>query len=142
MNILFIVLGSALILFFAYRSYGSFLARKVFNLDDSRKTPAVELDDGVDYVPVDAKFLAGQHFSAIAAAGPITGPILAGILFGWVPALLWIILYTRTLNICVRWPRCGSVSGKNVEPVVHLFRYRLFGASAWGVAVLAWTGLC
>ncbi len=92
MNILFIVLGSALILFFAYRSYGSFLARKVFNLDDSRKTPAVELDDGVDYVPVDAKFLAGQHFSAIAAAGPITGPILAGILFGWVPALLWIIL--------------------------------------------------
>ena len=50
------------------------------------------MEDGVDYVPAEAKFLAGQHFSAIAAAGPITGPILAGILFGWVPALVWIII--------------------------------------------------
>jgi carbon starvation protein len=92
MNILFIVLGAALILWFAYRSYGVFLAKKVFQLDNTRKTPAVELEDGVDYVPVPARFLAGQHFSAIAAAGPITGPILAGILFGWVPALIWIIV--------------------------------------------------
>jgi carbon starvation protein len=92
MNILFIVLGASLILWFAYRSYGAFLAKKVFQLDDSRITPAVQMEDGVDYVPVEAKFLAGQHFSAIAAAGPITGPILAGILFGWVPALIWIII--------------------------------------------------
>jgi carbon starvation protein len=92
MNILFVVLGAALILWFAYRSYGAFLATKVFQLDDTRATPAIEMEDGVDYVPVPAKFLAGQHFSAIAAAGPITGPILAGILFGWVPALIWIIV--------------------------------------------------
>lgn len=92
MNILFIVLGAALLLGIAYKAYGTFLAKKVFELDDSRRTPAVELEDGLDYVPVEAKFLAGQHFSAIAAAGPITGPILAGILFGWVPALIWIIL--------------------------------------------------
>ena len=92
MNILFIVLGASLILWYAYRSYGTFLAKKVFQLDDTRKTPAVLMADGVDYVPVEAKFLAGQHFSAIAAAGPITGPILAGILFGWVPALIWIII--------------------------------------------------
>lgn len=92
MNILYIVLGASLTLWLAYKSYGSFLAREVFQLDDTRPTPAVLLDDGVDYVPVAAKFLAGQQFSAIAAAGPITGPILAGIMFGWVPALLWIIL--------------------------------------------------
>lgn len=92
MNILYVVLGSSLFLWFAYKSYGGFLARRVFRLDDNRTTPAVELEDGVDYVPVEAKFLAGQHFSAIAAAGPITGPILAGIMFGWVPALIWIIL--------------------------------------------------
>ena len=92
MNILYIVLGASLIFWFAYKSYGSFLAKKVFRLDDTRKTPAVLMEDSVDYVPVEAKFLAGQHFSAIAAAGPITGPILAGIMFGWAPALIWIVL--------------------------------------------------
>ena len=92
MPIIVIVLGSCVIFFIAYKGYGGFLAKKVFKLDNERKTPAVELDDGVDYVPADAKLLLGQHFSAIAAAGPITGPILAGIIFGWGPALAWIIL--------------------------------------------------
>ncbi len=92
MNILFVVLGTSLVLWLAYRAYGTFLARKVFLLDDARTTPGVLMNDGVDYVPVEARFLVGQHFSAIAAAGPITGPILAGVLFGWVPALAWIVL--------------------------------------------------
>ncbi|MCA1954045.1 MAG: hypothetical protein LDL12_02745 [Anaerolinea sp.] len=92
MNILFVVLGVVAIFYVAYLTYGKFLATRVFKLDNSRKTPAVELEDGVDYVPTEPKFLLGQHFSAIAAAGPITGPILAGIMFGWVPALIWIVL--------------------------------------------------
>lgn len=92
MNILVIVVGSAVIFYAAYRLYGDFLAKKVFALDDSRKTPSVEMEDGLDYVPTESKFLMGQHFSAIVGAGPITGPILAGITFGWVPALLWILL--------------------------------------------------
>jgi len=92
MNILFIVGGGALILLIAFFTYGNFVAKKVFDLDDSRVTPAVEMNDGVDYVPTDAKFLSGQHFSAIAAAGPVTGPIIAGLAYGWVPALIWIIL--------------------------------------------------
>lgn len=92
MSILVIVAGASLILWIAYRTYGAFLARTVFRLDDSRTTPAVEKADGNDYVAADASFLAGQHFSAIAAAGPITGPILAGTLFGWAPALIWILL--------------------------------------------------
>jgi len=91
MNILFIVVGAAAIFFVAYRTYGRFLANQVFQLDDKRVTPAVELADGVDFEPIEPKFLMGQHFSAIAAAGPITGPILAGTLFGWAPALLWIL---------------------------------------------------
>ena len=92
MNILFIVGGGALILLIAFFTYGNFVAKKVFDLDDSRVTPAVEMSDGVDYVATDAKFLSGQHFSAIAAAGPVTGPIIAGLAYGWVPALIWIIL--------------------------------------------------
>lgn len=94
MNIIFIVLGVSALLYIAYRTYGTFLAKKIYELDDARVTPAVEVNDGLDYVPTEPKFLLGQHFSAIAAAGPITGPIIAGIAYGWVPALIWIVLGT------------------------------------------------
>jgi len=94
MNILFIVGGGTLFLILAYRIYGTFISKKIFALDDKNVTPAVEMNDGIDYVPTDAKFLSGQHFSAIAAAGPVTGPIIAGLAFGWVPTLIWILLGT------------------------------------------------
>lgn len=89
--LLLIILTSALILVVAYNTYGNLLAR-LLRLDGSRKTPAVELNDGVDYDPIDWRFLMSQHFSAIAAAGPIVGPIIAGMMFGWLPTLLWILL--------------------------------------------------
>jgi carbon starvation protein len=89
--ILTVVLVSVAVLGSGYVFYGRFLARRL-GLDDSRKTPACEMSDGVDFVPARAPMLLGQHFSAIAAAGPIVGPILAGIWFGWLPALLWILL--------------------------------------------------
>jgi carbon starvation protein len=73
----------------AYRLYGGWVARQ-FALDDSRTTPAEARNDGVDYVPTPPFYLFGQHFSAIAAAGPIAGPILACQVFGWLPCLLWI----------------------------------------------------
>jgi len=80
---------AALIL--GYRFYGGFIASR-FRLDDSKPTPAQELNDGADYVPTPPFYLLGQHFSAIAAAGPIVGPIAACAVFGWVPCLLWIVL--------------------------------------------------
>ena len=89
--IVIIVLISLIIFLLGYILYGRFLSKEM-DLDDSRKTPACELNDGVDYVPCRASLLLGQHFSAIAAAGPIVGPILAGLWFGWVPALIWILL--------------------------------------------------
>jgi len=92
MSIIVIVLGMSALFVVAYFTYGKFLATKVYELNDKNVTPAVEMEDGLDYVPTDPKFLLGQHFSAIAAAGPITGPIIAGIAYGWVPALLWILI--------------------------------------------------
>jgi carbon starvation protein len=86
-----IVVVSAVILLIAYFSYGALLAR-LFRLDAQAETPAVELEDGNDYVPIEPAPLLSQHFSAIAAAGPIVGPILAGAYFGWAPALLWIVV--------------------------------------------------
>jgi carbon starvation protein len=59
-------------------------------LDDARTTPAHERSDGIDYVPTSPFYLFAQHFSAIAAAGPIAGPILACLAFGWLPCLAWI----------------------------------------------------
>lgn len=91
MSLVVVVLASAAALLAGYRFYGSLLVR-LFRLDPSRPTPAYELRDDVDYVPTEPKFLIGQHFSAIAAAGPIVGPILACTMFGWAPALLWILL--------------------------------------------------
>ncbi|HYC78713.1 MAG TPA: carbon starvation CstA family protein [Planctomycetota bacterium] len=74
----------------AYKLYGGFLARRL-GLDATRPTPAHEMEDGVDYCPTPRGYLLAQHFSAISAAGPIVGPILAGRAFGWGPALLWIV---------------------------------------------------
>ena len=91
MSLLAILVPSAVVLAVAYRLYGAVLAR-LFRLDDAAPTPAVTLRDDVDYEPVAPQLLMGQHFSAIAAAGPIVGPILAGVAFGWLPALVWILL--------------------------------------------------
>ncbi|MFN0126282.1 MAG: carbon starvation protein A [Verrucomicrobiales bacterium] len=91
MSLLVIVLISAAFLLLAYRFYGGLLA-KLLRLDADKETPSVTMRDDVDYAPIEPKFLLSQHFSAIAAAGPIVGPILAGVMFGWLPALIWILL--------------------------------------------------
>jgi carbon starvation protein len=91
MSLLAVVGVAAVVLIAAYSTYGRFLSR-FLALDASRPTPAVEMRDGLDYEPIESKFLMGQHFSAIAAAGPIVGPILAGLMFGWLPALVWILV--------------------------------------------------
>ncbi|MEK6794479.1 MAG: carbon starvation CstA family protein [Spirochaetota bacterium] len=86
-----VVISSIIVLAAGYIFYGKFVAN-IFALDNMRKTPAVEMNDGMDYVPAKPSLLLSQHFSAISAAGPIVGPILAGIWFGWLPALLWIVI--------------------------------------------------
>ena len=82
----------AIVLFIlAYRYYGSFLERH-FDVDDNRLTPSHTDYDGVDKVPTKTAVLLGHHFSSIAGAGPIVGPIIAAAAFGWVPAILWVII--------------------------------------------------
>jgi carbon starvation protein len=89
MTLAILGLGLLALLAAAYSLYGGWVARQ-FALDDARPTPARALEDGVDYVPTRRFYLFGQHFSAIAAAGPIAGPILACQAFGWGPCLAWI----------------------------------------------------
>ncbi len=90
MNAIVLILFSVVIFLIAYATYGKYLVEK-WGIDASIKTPAHRLNDGVDYVPAKAPVLLGHHFSSIAGAGPIVGPIAAAI-FGWLPAMLWIII--------------------------------------------------
>ena len=87
----FILLSSCVICFFAYRFYGKFLTDRC-KLDDGQTTPAFEKEDGVDYSPTRASVLFGHHFSSITGAGPIVGPILAAMYFGWGPTWVWILV--------------------------------------------------
>lgn len=91
MSLLLLSLLVIALLTAGYLLYGSFIARQ-YNLDDANATPATVRNDGVDFVPTRPFYLLGQHFSAIAAAGPIVGPVLACLAFGWLPCILWIVL--------------------------------------------------
>ncbi|SEM92049.1 carbon starvation CstA family protein [Lihuaxuella thermophila] len=89
-----------------YRFYSRFMARKVFELDDNRKTPAEVINDGKDFVPTNKWVLFGHHFAAIAGAGPLVGPILAAQM-GYLPGTLWIVV--------------GVVLGGAVQDFIILF---------------------
>ncbi len=90
MNGLLILLIAIIVLLAAYLLYGRYLAR-TWGVDPNAKTPAYELQDGVDYVPADTNVVFGHQFASIAGAAAINGPIQASV-FGWVPVLLWILL--------------------------------------------------
>ena len=90
MNGFSIILAAAVFLVGAYLIYGRYLVRK-WGIDPDAKTPAYTEQDGVDYVPADTNIVFGHQFASIAGAAPITGPIQAAV-FGWLPALLWILL--------------------------------------------------
>ncbi len=91
MNALTLVFVSLCVFALAYRFYGLFLADKVLNLRNDRLTPAVTMADGHDYHKTNKYVLFGHHFAAIAAAGPLLGPVLAA-QFGYLPGALWIII--------------------------------------------------
>jgi carbon starvation protein len=83
--------------FLAYKFYGTFLSKKIFELNDARKTPSQEFEDGIDYVPTKKQIIFGHHFASIAGTGPIVGPAI-GIIWGWIPAVIWIVLGTITIG--------------------------------------------
>lgn len=106
MNAITIVIASICILAIAYRLYGTFMMVKVLKVDDDKPTPAHLQKDGKDYVPTNKWVSFGHHFAAIAAAGPLVGPILAA-QFGYLPGLLWLLI--------------GAVIGGAVHDIVVLF---------------------
>ena len=90
MNAVLVLIIGCAILICGYIFYGKWLSEQ-WGVDDTKTTPAHELEDGMDYVPAKAPVLMGHHFSSIAGAGPINGPIQAAV-FGWLPCMLWILI--------------------------------------------------
>ena len=91
MNAVVILVVGIAILVCGYIFYGGWLAKQWGVGEAKGETPAHELEDGQDYVPAKAPVLMGHHFSSIAGAGPINGPIQAAV-FGWIPVMLWVLI--------------------------------------------------
>lgn len=136
MNALLLVIISIVLFVVAYVTYGAWLAKQ-WGVDPTRKTPAHEIDDGIDYVPAKPAVLLGHHFASIAGAGPINGPIQAAI-FGWVPVFLWIVIGSIFVGGVHDF---GSLfasvrhKGKSIGEVIHANMGRkgmqLFAVFAW-----------
>jgi carbon starvation protein len=93
-----------------YRYYSGFLSRKIFQLAEDEPVPARQLEDGIDYVPTQKHVLWGHHYTSIAGAAPIVGPAIA-VIWGWLPALLWVALGTVFMGAA----HDGSVIGPRVR---------------------------
>lgn len=141
MNALLLVIISIILFVVAYVTYGAWLAKQ-WGIDPNRKTPAYEINDGVDYVPAKPAVLLGHHFASIAGAGPINGPIQAAI-FGWVPVFLWIVVGSIFVGGVHDF---GSLfasvrhKGKSIGEVIHTNMGRkgmqLFSVFAWLTLIL------
>jgi carbon starvation protein len=92
MNTLLAVVIGVLTVYLAYTLYARRIDRRVIQSDPKRATPATLYMDGVDFMPTNRNILFGYHFKSIAAAGPIVGAIVAATLWGWLPAMIWLVL--------------------------------------------------
>jgi carbon starvation protein len=150
MNSLVILISAIVFFVVAYVCYGGFLAKK-WGLDNKKQTPAVRLNDNIDYVPTDPQVLFGHHFSSIAGAGPITGPILAAA-FGWIPVYLWIVIGSIFFggvhdfgSLAASLDNDGKSIGEIIKSNVSTRAQKLFSWYAWitiGLVVAAFTDIC
>ena len=148
MATLLIALGSFVGFIVAYHTYGRWLARRLFGLDDARPVPSRLINDGIDYVPTRWEILFGHHFVSIAGTGPIVGPAIA-IMWGWVPALAWVVLGSilvgavhdfGALVVSIRHggQTVGDIAGRFISPRVKiLFLLVLFLCLMIVVAIFA-----
>ncbi|HEV7767619.1 MAG TPA: carbon starvation CstA family protein, partial [Thermoanaerobaculia bacterium] len=122
----------------AYRWYGGWISR-LMGIDAAATTPAHEKKDGVDYVPTKPFYLFGQHFAAIAAAGPIAGPIIAVQEWGWLPCLLWIGLGVVLIGAVHDFMALAASVRHGARSIADITREHL-GSKA-GIAMMAFIWL-
>lgn len=127
-------------LVFGYFGYGRWIARQ-FQLDDARPTPANTHKDGLDFEPIRPFYLFGQHFSAIAAAGPIAGPIIACMAFGWLPCLLWIAFGVVLIGAVHDFSALTSSVRHGAQSIAEITRDKLGGAAGRAMMAFIWLAL-
>ncbi|MCI0340815.1 MAG: carbon starvation protein A [Planctomycetales bacterium] len=123
-----------------YLLYGRLVAR-AFGLDAAATTPAVAVNDGRDFVPTRPFYLLGQHFSAIAAAGPIAGPILACQTWGWLPCLLWIAFGVVFIGAVHDFSALVASVRHKGQTIVEVVRAALGRRGALALMVFIWIAL-
>lgn len=125
----------------AYRWYGGFIAKRLIQPDDSRATPAHTQRDNVDFVPTNPAILFGHHFSSIAGAGPIVGPMLAYSLFGWLPALIWILVGSVFIGAVHDYTAMmASVRSRGVS-VADIAKVHVSPTARWIFSIFLWLAL-
>jgi carbon starvation protein len=127
-------------LVFGYFAYGRWI-EKQFRLDDSRQTPANKINDGEDFIPTKPFYLFGQHFSAIAAAGPIAGPIIACQAFGWLPCLLWIGLGVVLIGAVHDFASLTSSVRHGAQSIAEITREKLGNGAGRAMMAFIWIAL-
>ncbi|HMS42271.1 MAG TPA: carbon starvation CstA family protein [Pyrinomonadaceae bacterium] len=127
-------------LVFGYFAYGRWIAKQ-FKLDDSRETPANKVNDGEDFVPTKPFYLFGQHFSAIAAAGPIAGPIIACQAFGWLPCLIWIALGVVLIGAVHDFSTLASSVRHGASSIAEIAREKLGNGAGRAMMTFIWIAL-
>lgn len=149
MDTLLIAVGAFVGYLIAYRTYGRWLARKIFDLRPEAPVPSVQLNDDRDYVPTARTVVFGHHFTSIAGTGPIVGPAIA-IMWGWVPALLWVLLGSifigavhdfgsLVVSLRNRGQTVGDIAGRVLNPRVRFLFFSILLFGLW--IVLAIFGL-
>lgn len=140
MSLAIVIVGFCFLLFMGYRIYGRYIAN-VVEIDDARVTPAHVQADGVDFVPTRRFYLFAQHFSAIAAAGPIAGPIMACMLWGWLPCFVWIAFGVVLIGAVHDFlSLTASVRHKAVS-IAHLAKDNLGGKAGIAMMAFIWLAL-
>ncbi len=114
---------------------------RLLRIDPATETPANRYRDGADFEPIDRKFLLGQHFSAIAAAGPIVGPILAGVMFGWLPALLWILIGSILIGGVHDFTSLVASLRHRARSIAELVRTRMSRRTYFLFLIFVWIAL-
>jgi carbon starvation protein len=140
MNLTVLAIAFIVLLSAAYRLYGGWVARQ-FKLDDARETPAKKHADGVDFVPIRPFYLFAQHFSAIAAAGPIAGPILACQAFGWLPCLLWISLGVVLIGAVHDFSTLAASVRHGARSIAEIAREHLGTRAGRALMIFIWIAL-
>ncbi len=130
MATLLIAVAAGLGFIIAYHTYGRWLGKRIFGLNDQTATPACRLNDGNDYVPTPKAIVFGHHFTSIAGTGPIVGPAIA-VMWGWLPALLWVVfgsifigavhdLGALVVSLRNNGQTVGDIAGRVLNPRVRL----------------------